>query len=103
MKEALLAVHNAFHNCNGKDPYDGISLEEEQLKPKNWSDQLGINFNCKKHLRSMPTMGHLHQELIAEFEILSCQTYTTKDEMIADEYLNHCKAVVSLSEMTTSE
>ena len=26
VKEALVAVHNAFHNCNGTDPYDGMPL-----------------------------------------------------------------------------
>ena len=103
VKEALVAVHNAFHNCNGTDAYDGMPLEWEQLKPKKGSDRLGINFTCKKHLRRMPTVGHLHQEPIAEFEILSRQTYTAKNEMTADEYLNHCKAVVSLSETTISE
>jgi hypothetical protein len=51
----------------------------------------------------MPTVGHLHQEAIAEFEILSRQTFTAKNEMTADEYLNHCKTVVSYSEMTISE
>ena len=102
-KEALVAGHNAFHNCNGTDPYEGMPLEGEQLKPKKGSDRLGINFTCKKHLRRMPTVGHLHQEPIAEFEILSCQAYIAKNEMTADEYLNHCKAVVSLSETTTSE
>ena len=103
VKEALMAVHNAFHNCNGTDPYHGMALEGEQLKPKRGSDRLGINFTCKKHLRRMPTVGHLHQEPIAEFEILSRQTYTAKNEMTADEYLNYRKAVVSLSEMTISE
>ena len=103
VKEALVAVHNAFHNCNGTDPYDGMSLAGEQLKPISGSDRLDINFTCKKHLRRMPTVGHLHQEPIAEFEILSRQTHTAKNEMTADEYLDHCKAVVSLSEMTTSE
>ena len=103
VKEALVAVHNAFHNCNGTDPYDGMPLEGEQLKPISGSDRLGIDFTCKKHLRRMPTVGHLHQEPIAEFEILSCQTHTAKNEMTADEYFNHCKAVVSLSETTTRE
>ena len=103
VKEALAAVQNTFHNCNGTDPYDGMPLEGEQLKPKKGSDRLGINFNCKKHLRRMPTVGHLHQEPITEFEILSRQTYIAKNEMTADEYLNHCKAVVSMSEMVTSQ
>ena len=74
-----------------------MPLEGEQLKPISGSDLLDINFTCKKHLRRMPTVGHLHQEPIAEFEILSCQTHTAKNEMTADEYLNHCKAVVSLA------
>ena len=103
VKEALVAVHKAFHNCNGTDPYDGMSLAGEQLKPISESDRLDIKFTCKKHLRRMPTVAHIHQEPIAEFEILSCQTNTAKNEITADEYLNHCKAVVSLSETTTSK
>ena len=103
VKEALAAVQKTFHNCNGTDPYDGMPLAGEQLKPISGSDRLGINITSKKHLRRMPTVEHLHQEPIAEFVILSCQTHTAKNEMTTDEYLNHCKAVVSLSETTTSE
>ena len=33
VKEALVAIHNAFHNCNGTDPYNGIPLEGKQFKP----------------------------------------------------------------------
>ena len=100
VKEALAAVQNTFHNCNGTDPYDGMPLEGEQLKPKKGSDRLGINFNCKKHLRRIPTVGHLHQEPITEFEILSRQTHQAKSEITAEEYLNHCRAVASFSDTT---
>jgi hypothetical protein len=78
VKEALVAVHNAFHNCNGTDPYDGMALAGEQLKPISGSDRLGINFTSKKHLRRIPTVKHLHQEPIAEFEILSRQVSILK-------------------------
>ena len=103
VKEALVAVHSAFHNCNGTDPYDGMPLEGEQLKPMNGNDRINNDFTCKKHLVRIPTVGHLHQGPIAEFEILSRQTYIAKNEMTADEYLNHCKAVVSMSETVTSQ
>ena len=103
VKEALVAVHNAFHNCNGTDPYDGMPLDSEQLMSINRGDQLNNSLNHQKCLKRMPTVGHIHQKPVAEFEILSRQTYTAKNEMTADEYLDHCKAVVSLSEMTTSE
>jgi hypothetical protein len=35
----------------------------------------------------MPTVGHVHQKPIAEFEILSRQTHKAKNEMTSDEYL----------------
>ena len=47
VREALVAVHNAFHNCEGTDPHNGMPLKGEQLKPMNRSDRLGINFTCK--------------------------------------------------------
>ena len=103
VKEALVAVHSAFHNCNGTDPYDGMPLEGEQLKPISGSDRLGINITSKKHLRRIPTVGHLHQEPIAEFEILSRETCTAKNEMTADEYHNHYKANMSFGKTTTNE
>ena len=98
-----MAVHKAFHNCDGTDPYDGIPLDGEQLMPINRGDRLNSSLTSQKCLKRMPTVGHVHQKPIAEFEILSRQTYTAKNEMTADEYLNHCKAVVSLSETSTSE
>ena len=79
VKEALRAVHCAFHNCDGTDPYDGMPLDEDQL-------------------RRIPMVAHRNQEPIAEYEILSRQTYLAKSDMTADEYLNHCKAVVAFRE-----
>ena len=104
VKEALVAVHKAFHNSNGTDPYDMMPLEGAQIMPRNRSDQrLGINFTFKKNLRIMPTVGHLHKKPIAEFEILSRETCTAKNEMTADEYHNHYKANMSFGKTTTNE
>ena len=100
VREALVAVHNAFHSRDGTDPYDGKPLDGEQLITINRSDQRGSNWSTKKHLQRMPTVGHLHQQPIAEFEILSRQTHQAKSEMTAEEYLNHCRAVVSFSDTT---
>ena len=79
-----------------------MPLDGEQLITINRSDQRGNSFSTNKHLERMPTVGHLHQEPIAEFEILSRQTHRAKNEMTADEYLNHCKAVVSFSDIAIS-
>lgn len=102
VKEALVAVHNAFHRCDGTDPYDGMPLDGEQLTTIKRSDHHGKSLSTKKHLQRMPTVGHLHQHPIAEFEILSRQTHRAKSEMTTDEYLNHCRAVVSFSDTTIS-
>ena len=31
VKEAIEAIHQAFHRCNGFDPYDGSELDPELL------------------------------------------------------------------------
>ena len=103
VKEALVAVHNAFHSCDGTDPYDGMPLDGEQLIIIKRSDQRGNSLSTKKHLQRMPTVGHLHQQPIAEFEILSRQTHRAKSEMTADEYLKHCRAVTSFSDTAISD
>jgi hypothetical protein len=94
-----VAVHKAFHNCDGTDPYDGIALDGEQLMPINGGDRLNSSLTHQKCLKRISTVGHLHQKLIAKFEILSRQTHTAKNEMTSDEYLSHCIAVVSFRQI----
>ena len=102
-KEAIMAVHKAFHNCDGTDPYDGIPLDGEQLMPINRGDRLNSSLTRQKCLKRMPTVGHVHQKPIAEFEILSRQTHKAKNEMTSDEYLSHCRAVVSFRQIIASD
>jgi hypothetical protein len=80
-----------------------MPLDSEQLMSINRGDQLNNSLNHQKCLKRMPTVGHIHQKPVAEFEILSRQTYTAKNEMTAHEYLSHCKSVVSFRQIAASD
>ena len=85
VKEAIDAIHAAFHRCNGRDPYDGLPLDGERLESS----------RC-------PTVCPVGNETIAQFEILSHQTKEAKGTMNAEEFITHCRAVVAHAETTST-
>ena len=88
VKDALDAIHGAFHRSTGIDPYDGMAMDVRCLVlPVEPSQQ----WRC-------PVVGHRRLELIADFEIVSKQTQQAKGSMTAEDYINHCKAVVLYAE-----
>lgn len=85
VKEALDALHLAFHRSDGRDPYDGLPMDARSLFP---SASGGMSF-----LRC-PAVGHRQQNPVADFEVLSQQTRQAKGAMTGEDYLTHCQAVV---------
>ena len=84
VKEAIDAIHAAFHRCNGLDPYDGLPLDGRLLDGS----------------RS-PTVSPVRGSTSATFEILSLQTKAAKGERNAEEFIAHCRAVVAHADTTS--
>lgn len=78
VKEAMEAIDEAFHRCNGTDPIDGLPLEG--LDPKG--------------IRS-PTVCPVDNDNIAYFQIMSVQTKESKGSMDLEDFIEHCRAVVA--------
>ena len=85
VKEAMEAIHAAFHRCDGTDPYDGLPLDGRQLEG-----------------RRCPTVCPIDNPSIANFEVLSHQTKEAKGAMNAEEFIAHCRAVVAHADATTT-
>lgn len=83
VKEALDALHCAFHRSDGTDPYDGMAMDANGLVQSSPDNQA----RC-------PAVAHRGEEPIADFEILSRQTRQAKGSMTGEDYLAHCRAVV---------
>ncbi|WP_392349471.1 hypothetical protein [Parasynechococcus sp.] len=83
VKEALDALHCAFHRSDGTDPYDGMAMDANGLVQSSPANQA----RC-------PAVAHRGEEPIADFEILSRQTRQAKGSMTGEDYLAHCRAVV---------
>ena len=85
VKEAMEAIHAAFHRCDGTDPFDGLPLDGRQLSG-----------------RRCPTVCPIDNPSIANFEVLSLQTKEAKGAMNAEEFIAHCRAVVAHADATTT-
>ena len=85
VKEAIDAIHAAFHRCDGTDPFDGLPLDGRQLSG-----------------RRCPTVCPIDNPSIANFEVLSLQTKEAKGAMNAEDFIAHCRAVVAHADATTT-
>ena len=90
VKEAMEAIHRAFHRCDGTDPYDGLPLDARQLD--------GRQLNGRR----CPAVCPVDATTVANFEILSRQTKESKGAMNAEDFIAHCRAVVAHADATSS-
>ena len=81
VKEAIEAIHQAFHRCNGFDPYDGSKLDPELLGEYRNEDAKAQGAAHKKRFAMLPTVDHVKAEPVADFEIVSWQTNDAKGDM----------------------
>ena len=88
VKDALDAIHGAFHRSNGMYPYDGMAMDARGLATPLKSNQ---------HWRT-PMVGHRRMESIADFEIFSNKTKQAKGLLTVEDYIDHCRAVVLYEE-----
>ena len=96
VKDAMDAIHAATHRSKGIDPYDGQPMNGPLLDANNQSlsSNSSTRANQLASIKRCPTVKHARGALICDFEIMSRQTADAKGEMTAEEYLEHCRAVV---------
>jgi len=85
VREAMEAIHAAFHRCDGTDPYDGLPLDGRHLDGNRW-----------------PTVCPVDNDNNANFEILSLQTKESKGSMNVEDFIAHCRAVVAHADATST-
>ena len=97
VKEAIEAIHEAFHRCNGFDPYDGSKLDPELLGTydNNRSKEKGAAY--KREMAMLPTIDHVTAKPVPDFEIVSWQTNDAKGDMSPDEFIAYCQRVVEIA------
>ena len=93
VKDAMDAIHAAAHRSDGNDPYDGQPMNGFLLDPHNTTNS-SKDAQQMASTRRCPMVKHARGELICDFEIMSRQTGEAKGEMTAEEYVEHCRAVV---------
>ena len=97
VKEAIEAIHQAFHRCNGFDPYDGSKLDPELLGEYRNEDAKAQGAAHKRRFAMLPTVDHVKAEPVADFEIVSWQTNDAKGDMSPDEFIAYCHRVVEIA------
>ena len=94
VKEAIEAIHQAFHRCNGFDPYDGSKLDPELLGTYSNERSKERGAAYKREMAMLPTVDHVKAEPVPDFEIVSWQTNDAKGDMPPDEFIAYCHRVV---------
>ena len=97
VKEAIEAIHQAFHRCNGFDPYDGSKLAPELLGEYKNEDAKAEGAAHKRRFAMLPTLDHVKAEPEPDFEIVSWQTNDAKGDMPTEEFIAYCQRVVQIA------
>ena len=97
VKEAIEAIHQAFHRCNGFDPYDGSKLAPELLGEYKNEDAKAQGAAHKRRFAMLPTVDHVKAEPEPDFEIVSWQTNDAKGDMPPEEFIAYCQRVVQIA------
>ncbi len=97
VKEAMEAIHQAFHRCNGFDPYDGSKLDPELLGEYKNDEAKAQRAAYKRRFAMLPTVDHVKAEPVADFQIVSWQTNDAKGDMPPEEFIGYCRRVVQVA------
>jgi len=103
VKQAIEAMDQAFHRCNGFDPYDGSKLDPELLGEYRNEDAKAEGAEYKKRFAMLPTIDHVKAEPVADFEIVSWQTNDAKGDMPPEEFIAYCRRVVQVADQQGSD
>ncbi|MDD5675966.1 MAG: hypothetical protein PHC61_17480 [Chitinivibrionales bacterium] len=103
-RDYALAIHTAFQNCDGKDPFTGESLRWDLLH-KYFKTKIQKLMLLKTPLGAtvreralLPSIDHKDpQALVLDFEICSLRVNSSKSYMTPAEYIALCKMVVANS------
>ena len=98
VKEAIEAIHQAFHRCNGFDPYDGSKLNPKLLGEYKNEDAKAEGAAHKRRFAMLPTVDHVKAEPEPDFEIVSWQTNDAKGDMPPEEFIAYCRRVVQIAD-----
>jgi hypothetical protein len=96
--EAIEAIHEAFHRCDGFDPYDDSKLNPRLLGEYKNDAAKAEGTNYKRSFSLLPTNDHVKAEPVANFEIVSWQTNDAKGDMPPDEFIAYCRRVVKCAD-----
>ena len=102
VKEAIEAIHQAFHRCNGFDPYDGSKLNPKLLGEYKNEDAKAEGAAHKRRFAMLPTVDHVTAKPVADFEIVSWQTNDAKGDMPPEEFIAYCRRVVQVADQQGS-
>ncbi|MDC2985002.1 hypothetical protein OAZ80_01610 [bacterium] len=103
VKEAIEAIHQAFHRCNGFDPYDGSKLNPKLLGEYKNEDAKAEGAAHKRRFAMLPTVDHVTARPVADFEIVSWQTNDAKGDMPPEEFIAYCRRVVRVTDQQGSD
>ena len=98
VKQAIEAIHQAFHRCSGFNPYDGSKLDPELLGTYSNERSKERGAAYKREMTMLPTVDHVKAEPVADFEIVSWQTNDAKGAMHPEEFIAYCRRVVQIAD-----
>ena len=98
VKQAIEAINEAFHRCNGFDPYDGSKLDPKLLGEYKNEDAKAEGAAHKRRFAMLPTVDHVTAEPVPDFEIVSWQTNDAKGDMPPEEFISYCRRVVQVAD-----
>ena len=102
IKQAIEAIHQAFHRCSGFDPYDGSKLDPELLGTYSNERSKERGADYKREMAMLPTVDHVTAEPVPDFEIVSWQTNDAKVDISPEEFIAYCRRVVQVADQQGS-
>ena len=98
VKEAIEAIHQAFHRCNGSDPFDSSKLNPKLLGEYKNEDAKAEGAAHKRRFAMLPTVNHVKAEPEPDFKIVSWQTNDAKGDMPPEEFIAYCRRVAQVED-----
>ena len=85
VRQAMDAIHQAFWESDGIDPYDGMEMKGELLGTYSNEASKERRGEYKREFARLPTVDHVYGKPDLAFEIVSWQTNDAKGDMTPDD------------------